>query len=97
MSFIFFLETSDSGYVDVMLLRRQEEPTERTFDELLDHLEASLMQAGPTVWRIFLGQMTMGKTSPQVVGRYRETLEGLHFRPLVVGGMGKQGGDDLNF
>ena len=55
MSFIFFdfhvMETS--GYVDVMLLGRQEEPTERTFDELLDHLEASLMQAGPTVWRIF--------------------------------------------
>ena len=56
MSFIFFdfhaMETS--GYVDVMLLRRQEEPTERTFDELLDHLEASLMQAGPTEGGFFV-------------------------------------------
>ena len=37
-----------SGYVshaDPEHCRRQEEPTERTFDELLDHVEASLMQA----------------------------------------------------
>ena len=46
--FLIFMPWETSGSVDVMLLRRQEEPTERTFDELLDHLEASLMQAGPT-------------------------------------------------
>ena len=33
------------SHADPEKCRRQEEPTERTFDELLDHVEASLMQA----------------------------------------------------